>query len=132
MDDIHEGSTANKNFGMNEIIFFFVGECLFVTSPTLHADQKTVFKLWRKQSTKSLEEVAIELLTENMVNAIKTKQCGVANSFFVLMGNSHMKRNIDTDLSTLLGKNMEGFIDDEITNLSTDDMKKIILKNGAY
>ncbi len=116
---------------MIQIIFVFAGECLFVTSPTLHADQKTVFELWRKQSSMSVEEIAIELLTENMANAIKTTQYGAANSFLVLMGNSHVNGNIDVKIDTLLGKNEEGFINDEFANLSKVDMKKIIFKNGA-
>lgn len=70
------------------------GECIFVTPPTVYVDARDVQREFLKRdlvsscSAVNLEEIAVEMLVENMWNRIVENDKGTINSFLVLMGSS--------------------------------------------
>jgi hypothetical protein len=133
------------------------GECLFVTPPTVHADAQETYKEFLKRelvgscsSTVNLEDIAVEILVENMYTSMVENDKGTLNSFLVLMGagsgsdsgkKEWTRDNFNwiqmTGIPTLLGNDDTDYWcqQEQVLALeklvSRDDLKHILFKNGT-
>ena len=111
------------------------GECIFITPPTVYADQKEVLKNFKnKADSMGLESLAFNLLVDNMMEAIEKRDHAIINSFLVLMGSS----NSNFDKSGVSLKRLNGnddviaWSDEVLKAITKEDLRSIILKNGEY
>lgn len=108
------------------------GECLFVTPPTVGIDQLNSNFLEGENSSKKLEDVAMDLLQENMMEAVRRNEYATMNSFLVLMGIPGSKEDEkDVNIDLLNGED-DGRIwsDEELNSVTKKHLRSIILKNG--
>lgn len=136
------------------------GECLFVTPPTVHADAQEIHKEFLKRelvgscSTVTLEDIAVEILADNMYTSMVENDKGTLNSILVLMGagsgsgsgsdsgkkewtRDHFNWIQMTDISTLLGNDDTDYWcrqQEQVLAIeklvSRDDLKHILFKNA--
>ena len=133
------------------------GEYLFVTPPTVHANQQTVKDIYTagvgvigtgtgaEKQSKGVEDVAMDVLVQNMMEAIERKEFATVNSFLALMGvKASNASEEDVSMDRLNGKDYDDDNDDtgtnkcwseddddDLKNVTKDDLRNIILKNGT-
>ena len=112
------------------------GTLLFVTPPTVYSNQGALQKLFTKNESNNslnLEEIAMDLLVDNMWNCIEQEKLSTVNSFLALMGVSNTKAEQKrVTIDTLNAKdNTEHHTQDDLKLISKQDLKNIILKNGT-
>lgn len=115
------------------------GECLFVTPPTVGIEQlklKFLKEYGDPHASTTLEKVAMDLLEENMMQAIRGNDHAIINSFMVLMGAEGISSFIEEDAKyfsiDLLNGKHDGRIwsDEELACVTKKHLRNIILKNG--
>ena len=115
-----------------------VGECLFVSSPTLSANVRQIRDCWKKRSlteegvSMSLEGAAERTLVQAMKDALMQKNHTVANSFLALVGANTEDEDVSIDV--LLGKDATPVKDALCQQLLSDDGEQLlqIVRRNAF
>lgn len=112
------------------------GECLFVTPPTVHVNRGKARQAFKEAvecgQRRDLEEIVMDLLVKNMMEAVKNNEHATINSFLALMGVPGSKEEAkDVSIDTLNGhENNKSWTDEEVKGVNEKHLRSIILKNA--
>ena len=109
------------------------GECLFITPPTVGLDLNALRARFLEVGDSNLEDVAMTMLEDNMMEVIQKREKASLNSFLPLMGSLLSKEGKDVTIEILTANDeREVWSDEELSKINRKDIKNIILKNGSY